>query len=147
MKLTEQNLNNIEALDNPQPGDYWNEMFCPYFIVVDVKGRDITVLSCMGGPDSYNRKHEINAKIDHGDSWSFDYSRSMVVDREWIEKAVKYDNIDSFVADVSRSEKTQTVVNEWRDWVQKDMRRQIQEMEEKWKEFTGWKHLKEIEEV
>ena len=46
----DQDLKNHKALLNPQPGDYWHEMFCPYFIVVKVKGDDITVLSCLGGP-------------------------------------------------------------------------------------------------
>ncbi len=139
----QQKIKNSQALDNPRPGDYWHEMFSPYFIVVDVKGKDITVLSCMGGPDSYNRKDELNAKIDSKDGWSFDYSKTMVVDREWISKAVKYGNIEGFVADVVQSEKTEKIVTEWRNWVQKDMRRQIRELEGKWEEFTGWKYLKE----
>ncbi len=139
-----QKQQNQQALDNPQPGDYWNEMFCPYFIVVDVQGQDITVLSCLGGSDSFNRKHEPNAKIEvDGAHWAFDYGKEMVVDREWIAKAVKYDSIDGFVADVVRSGKTERIVQEWRNFKQKDLRRQIQELESKWEQFTGWKYLKE----
>ena len=138
-----QRLDNEYALANPQPGDYWNEMFCPYFVVVDVKGEAITVLSCLGGPDSYNRKDEPNAKIDMKDSWGFDYSKSMVVDRKWMEKAVRYDTINGFVADVGRSEKTMRIVTEWRDWVQKDLKNQIMMLQLQWEEFTGWKYLKE----
>lgn len=136
-------LLNFQALHNPQPGDYWHEMFCPYFIVVDVKDDNITVLSCMGGPNSYNRKQELNAKIDHKDGWSFDYSKSMIVDRAWIEKAVRYDTCEGFVADVVRSEKTNTIVNEWRDWKQKQILEKIQTLQSEWEEFTGWKFLKE----
>ena len=33
---------NETALENPQPGDYWQEMFCPYFVVTAVNGDDIT---------------------------------------------------------------------------------------------------------
>jgi len=110
----ERNILNQEALDNPQPGDYWHEMFCPYFVVVAVNGPDITVLSCMGGPKSYNRQHEPNAKIENKDgSWSFDYDKSMVVDRKWIEKAVKYGSIDGFIADVSRSETMREISEGW----------------------------------
>jgi len=140
----QQRLDNEKALANPQPGDYWNEMFCPYFVVVDVKGPAITVLSCLGGPNSFTRKHELNARleVDSG-HFGFDYSKSMVVDREWMEKAVRYDTIDGFVADVSRSEKTERIAQEWRNWVQKDLRRQIRELEDKWEQFTGWKYLKE----
>lgn len=139
-----QRLANQAALDNPNPGDYWNEMFCPYFVVVDVKGDDITVLSCLGGPTSFNRKHELNARIsvDTG-HWGFDYSKSMVVNRAWIEKTVRYDTIDGFVADVVSSEKTQKIVEEWRDWYQKDIRNKIQDLQQQWEEFTGWQYLKE----
>lgn len=105
---------NRESLANPRPGDYWQEMFCPYFIVVQVKGPEITVLSCLGGPDSFTRKHEPCAKIDvDGAHWAFDYGKEMTVDRRWIERAVKYESIDGFVADVSNTEKTQRIVEEY----------------------------------
>ena len=143
MNIQNQNTNNQQSLDNPRPGDYWHEMFCPYFLVVEVKGSVVRVLSCMGGPNSYNRKDELNAKIDTKDGWGFDYGKSMIVDREWMERAVKYDTIDSFVADVVRSEKTIAVVDEWRDWKQKQILEQIEKLETEWQEFTGWKTLKE----
>jgi hypothetical protein len=140
----QQRRNNEEALANPNPGDYWNEMFCPYFVVVDVKDDDITVLSCLGGPTSFNRKHELNARIsiDTG-HWGFDYSKSMVVDRAWIEKAVRYDTIDGFVADVVRSEKTKKIVEEWREHRRLSMLKEIERLEEEYEQFTGWKYLKE----
>lgn len=140
----EQDLKNHKALLNPQPGDYWHEMFCPYFIVVNVEGDKYRVLSCMGGPNSFNRKDEPDARlnVDTG-HWSFDYSKSMLVDRAWIEKAVRYENIDGFVADVVQGEKTERIAQEWRNWKQKEMRRQIQEIEREWEQFTGWKYLKE----
>lgn len=139
-----QRLKNHDALLNPRPGDYWQEMFCPYFIVVDVRGADITVLSCLGGPDSFNRKDELNARKEvDGSSWCFDYGKSMVVDRAWIERAVRYESIDGYVADVVRSEKTELIVQQWRDFKQKDLRRQINELEQQWQEFTGWSALKE----
>jgi len=105
---------NRRALANPRPGDYWQEMFCPYFIVVQVKGPAVTVLSCLGGPNSFTRKHEPCAKIDvDGSHWAFDYGKEMTVDRGWIERAVKYESIDGFVADVSNTEKTQRIVEEY----------------------------------
>ena len=133
-----QQLKNFKALTDPQPGDYWQEMFCPYFVVVKVKGDAITVLSCL------KHKDEPYAKVENRDgTWSFDYSQSMVVDRAWIERKVKYQSIDGFVADVWQSEKTQRIVAEWRDYVQKEMRKKIAQMESEWEEFTGWKYLKE----
>jgi hypothetical protein len=143
-----QQLDNQQALLDPKPGDYWQEMFCPYFIVVQVKGPEITVLSCLGGPNSFTRKHEPCAKIDvDGSHWAFDYGKEMTVDRAWIERAVRYESIDGFVADVSNTEKTQRIVQEWRNFKQQDLRRQIQELEARWEEFTGWKYLKENTEL
>ena len=105
---------NEDALRNPQPGDYWQEMFCPYFIVVAVNGAKLTVLSTLGGPKSFNRKEELDAKINNQDgTWSFDYSKSMIVDHAWIRNAVKYGSIDGFVADVSRSDRMKSIVSEW----------------------------------
>jgi hypothetical protein len=138
-----QKLSNYESLDNPRIGDYWQEMFCPYFLVVDVKGDDITVLSCLGGPNSWNRKDELNAKVDVKDGWTFDLGKSMVVNREWMTKTVKYDSIEGFVADVGNSEKTVAIAMEWRDYKQKQIRNQISELEKKWEEFTGWAYLKD----
>lgn len=33
-----------EALENPQPGDWWNEMFVNYHLVVAVQGQHVYVL-------------------------------------------------------------------------------------------------------
>ena len=135
---------NEESLHNPRIGDYWQEMFCPYFLVVDVKDKDVTVLSCLGGPNSFNRKHELDARIElDKDHWTWDLSKSMVVDRNWIFKAVKYDSGEGFVADVINSEKTVKMAMEWRDWKQKDIRKQIINLEKQFNDFTGWSVLKE----
>lgn len=139
----EQKIKNQNSLGCPRVGDYWNEMFCPYFLVVDVKGDDITVLSCLGGPNSFNRKHELNAKVEVKDGWTFDLGKSMVVDRAWMTHAVKYDSIEGFVADVSNSEKTVAIAMEWRDYKQKEILKEIAALEKKWSEFTGWQFLKE----
>ena len=142
-KFQTQEQENSQSLANPRPGDYWQEMFCPYFLVVDVRDDKITVLSCMGGPNSYSRKHEPNARVDVQDGWHFDYSKSMVVDRKWISKAVRYDTIDGFAADVINSEKTRGIVDEWRDWTQQHLRQRIAELEAEWEQFTGWHQLKD----
>jgi len=96
------------ACDNPQPGDYWSEHFCPYFIVVAADGEQdqYTILSALG-PDS--------ARVDNGDgTWSFDYDRTQKVNRAWIESRVKYQKIPGFVAEVSRSDRGQRLLKEWR---------------------------------
>ena len=111
---------NEEAYRNPQPGDFWLErLYCPYFIIVQVRPEldEYTVLSCLGGPDSFNRKHELNARkpVD-ANSWEFDYSKSMVVNYKWIMEAVRYQSIDGFVADVTRSERNNAIVKEWTEY-------------------------------
>ena len=98
----EQTQLNEQAMRHPQVGDYWQEMFCPYFLVVQVKDRDrFVVLSAM------RREGEPYARIDNGDgTWSFDCSKSMTVDRQWIADRVQYGTISGFVADVVRSDRT-----------------------------------------
>ncbi len=98
---------NADALLNPQPGDYWSEHFCPYFIVVQVDNDNITILNCIDQDKSKN------AIINHKDYWSFDYSKGMVVDKEWIKKQVTYNSIAGFCADVSRTEKYKKIAKEW----------------------------------
>lgn len=145
---SERDQENQRALDNPRPGDYWHERFSPYFVIVNREGDQYRVLSCMGGPHHYLRKHELNARIEiDRDHWAFDYSKSMLVDHEWMRRAVTYGSIDGFVADVVRTEKTQLIVTEWRDWWQKDMRKRIQELEAEWGNFTGWTALSTPERV
>lgn len=145
MKQDQRNINNQQALDNPQVGDYWNEMFCPYFVVVEVLNNDrFRVLSCMGGPNSYNRKDEPNARKDNDDdTWSFDYSKDMIVDRKWMQKAVKYGSIDGFVADVWNTEKTQKIATEWRNYHANKLRKEWEAKKSEWEQFTGWKYLQE----
>jgi hypothetical protein len=139
---SERDQENQQALDNPRPGDYWHEMFSPYFVIVNREGDQYRVLSCMGGPHHYLRKHELNARIEiDRDHWAFDYSKSMLVDHEWMRRAVTYGSIDGFVADVYNTEKTQLIVTEWRDWYQRDMRKKIEQMEQQWADFTGWSAL------
>lgn len=138
----DQELANQQALTDPKPGDYWQERFSPYFLVVDVRDDKITVLSCLGGPDSYSRKQEPNAMVNDRDGWHFDYSKSMVVDRKWISNAVKYDTIDGFAADVINSEKTCGFVDEWRDYLQKEIKLRIDAAQQEWEKFTGWQYLK-----
>jgi hypothetical protein len=134
MKITEPSWSryskekNQEALDNPQVGDYWHETFCPYFLVVAVRDDKITVLSCLGGENSFNRKNEQNARsMNKGDTWSFDYSKHMVVNRTWMAKAVKYSTNDGFVANVIRDGMTK-VVEEWKQFHRARLTKELEEM-------------------
>jgi hypothetical protein len=113
---------NQEALDNPQIGDYWHEMYCPYFVIVDIDKNDsnrITVLSCLGGENgSEKRKHEVNAIIRNKDYWSLNYDKAMIVDKAWIKEAVTYSSSNpGFMADVVRN-KSMDFVNEWNEYIE-----------------------------
>ena len=143
-QIRKQDLANQKALAFPQIGDYWHEMFCPYFVIVNKEGDKFRVLSCLGGPKSFTRKDELNAQIevDNG-HWGFDYSKSMLVDHEWIRKTVTYESIDGFVADVVQSEKTARIAQEWREHKRLTMLKEIERLEEEYEKFTGWKYLKE----
>jgi hypothetical protein len=126
---------NQAALDSPKPGDYWHEMFCPYFLVVRVQGPKITVLSAVGGPDSFNRKDEICARIKvDSDHWTWDLDRHMVVDRAWMEKLVRYDSIDGFCADVVQGEKHRAFADSWRI-------HQVDRLRKEYEELAGWSAL------
>ncbi len=108
-------VENQVALDNPMVGDYWNEMFCPYFLIVHISGDKYTVL-CAFPEDSLNNKETLCARIfNKDDTWSWDYTKHSVVTKEWITKTVTYGSIPGFVADVWRSEKQLQVVEEWRE--------------------------------
>jgi len=143
-QIREQDLANQKSLAFPQIGDYWHEMFCPYFVIVNREGLKFRVLSCLGGPKSFTRKEEINARIEVDSGyWAFDYSKSMLVDNDWIRRTVTYGSIDGFVADVVNTPKTQQIAQEWRKHFAQDLRRQLVDLQNQYEEFTGWKYLKE----
>lgn len=140
----EREIRNQEAFDRPQIGDYWHEMFSPYFIIVDIRGDKYTILNALGGPDSFLEKQKSYtvARVNVKDGWYWDYSKTMVVDIDWIRDKVIYRTIPGFVAYVINNKGTQEIVTEWRDWKQKDIRNRIKILENEWEEFTGWKYLK-----
>ena len=119
MKLTkaERTALNQDGIDNPQVGDYWHEMFSPYFLVVDVTGDQITVLSCLSPPgtDRAKRGEPFARIMNKDDTWCFDYSKHFVVDREWIKDAVTYSYSTGFVADLVRGGGIVECVKEWHD--------------------------------
>lgn len=79
---------NTEALNNPQPGDYWQEMFNPYFLVLRVIGDNIVIV---------DKRKDVGK-----DYWAWDIDAWKVVDRAYISSKVRYSTIDGFCADVLR---------------------------------------------
>lgn len=137
------NASNEAAIRAPTVGDFWLErVFTPYFLVVAKKSdTEFVVLSCLGGRG--DRKDEPNARVVERDSWYFDYSKSMVVDLAWMERAVKYGNIDGFCASVRNDQKTRVIVGEWREYVIGEYQSKIQQLELEMEQFSGWSFLKE----
>lgn len=81
-----QKVLNQKHLDDPKVGDYWHEMFCPYFIITEVRALDITVLDkTIGLPE--NR-------------FTFDETKPRIIKRSDLAKEVQYSTSDEFMADV-----------------------------------------------
>lgn len=93
--LTEREMLNYEALDNPRSGDYWHERFVPYVYVLDVEGDNLTILNFIKSntdlPCAY---------IDKVDWWEMDFTKSAKVTKQWLKDLVMYTSRDNFMADV-----------------------------------------------
>jgi hypothetical protein len=82
------NQRNEVRISNPQPGDYWHEMFCPYFVVIRVDGDGILVC---------DKKLDVDA-----DHWSWDLSKCRYMTKDELRKRVTCRSMpDKFVADCS----------------------------------------------
>lgn len=79
---------NKAHVENPKAGDVWREMFCPYFMIVDVAKNYIVVL---------------NETIQVGDDkYKFDETKPKLMTREEFKSAVTYKTMpNKFVADVT----------------------------------------------
>lgn len=84
----------------PAVGDYWHEMFCPYFIVLEVLSGTGYYVIC-----------EDRKTVD-SDHWTFDLSKAKWVDKSYF-NMVKYTTMDGFCADVVVNPKYQVFVEEW----------------------------------
>ena len=78
-----------EAFKNPLPGDYWNEMFCPYFVIL-AKTKNDTLIVC-------DKTKPVGTT-----HWTWDLEKVIEVSMDYMNR-VKYDTIDGFCADVSSS--------------------------------------------
>lgn len=94
-------IENTKHLENPRVGDYWHEMFSPYFIVLQDNADDTFVIC-----DSFI--HEL-------DYWRFSLFESRTVTHDYLRKTVKYSSLDGFVADCTSSQKLMQTVKAWQD--------------------------------
>jgi hypothetical protein len=85
-RIDEQKQLNQEHFDSPRPGDFWQEMFCPYFIVVGIE--DDLFWIC----DERKSVDEVY--------WTWDVSKSRLVKKSYF-NCVKYSaSSQGFIADV-----------------------------------------------
>lgn len=79
---------NEKRIADPRPGDFWHEMFCPYFVVVAVHGEQILICDAIVDLDK--------------DHWTFDLTRCRYATKQALRNRVTYDTMpDKFVADCS----------------------------------------------
>jgi hypothetical protein len=82
-----QNKLNQEHFDNPTVGDYWQEMFCPYFIVLEIV--DSSWFWICDERKAVDSNH-----------WTWDLENSKIVSKKYFDR-VKYDPTNNkFMADV-----------------------------------------------
>lgn len=106
-RYNERQERNLKHIENPQPGDYWNEMFCPYHVVLAVT--DSSVIIC-------------DKKVDMDDGWTFDLSETKTISHLEHRDLVTYSTMrDKFVADVVPNSKLMPMVQEWRDAKRKEL--------------------------
>jgi hypothetical protein len=77
-----QQLRNAQAVDNPQAGDYWHEMFCAYLLVVERRGDDVLIVRPKNTEPGYWTMN-MDAIQHHPVAWLKDNVRGGDVVREW----------------------------------------------------------------
>ena len=90
---------NTRAFDDPKVGDYWHEMFCPYFIVLEVIG-DGTFWIC-----------DERKTVDR-DHWTWDLEQARIVEKRYFDR-VKYSPNSGFCADVIEYGVTNPFASKW----------------------------------
>ena len=93
-------LYNRAHAEYPQVGDYWHEMYCPYFMVLEVLENHVIIC-------------EKTKQVDNN-HWTFDLDECKLISKEKLEKRVKYSTMDKFVADVVPRNRLYPLVDEWR---------------------------------
>lgn len=85
--IYEREVRNQTAFAHPSPGDYWNEMMVPYFVVLDVLDNGNLIIC--------------DKREDLHDHWTWDFAKAKEVPREYM-KRVQYKNSPGFVASVAK---------------------------------------------
>lgn len=101
-RIEKQKETNNRAFLNPKVGDYWQEMFCPYFIVLEVIDSN-TFWVC----DERKPVDENN--------WTWDLEKSKMVDKLYFNRVKYSPTSEGFVADVIEYGTTNPFISKWEE--------------------------------
>ena len=101
-RYEERQVLNQKHIENPQPGDFWHEMFAPYHVVLAVTDSHVIICDKKVSVDSHH--------------YTFDMSETKTISHLEHRDLVTYKTMrDKFVADVVPNSKLMSMVQEWRD--------------------------------
>lgn len=116
---------NKAAIENPQPGDYWTERMILYHVLLDVLPNGNLVIA---KKDRTVREHQ-----------TVDYKRAQEITPDEYKRLVTYQQIDGFVADVTRGAAFgEAVVAKWHQDYDRAYLRIGQEPDKAYSEQPGY---------
>lgn len=112
-RYEERQLLNKKHIEDPQPGDFWHEMFSPYHVVLAVADNHVIICEKTKPTDAHH--------------YTFDLSETKTISHQEHRDLVTYKSMrDKFVADVVPNSKLMPMVKEWRDAKFKEIQSQLQ---------------------
>jgi len=113
MTYEERQVLNQKHIENPQPGDFWHEMFSPYHVVLAVADNHVIICE--------------KTKPTDANHYTFDLSETKTLSHLEHRNLVTYSSMrDKFVADVVPNSKLMPMVQEWRDAKFKELKSQLE---------------------
>lgn len=104
---------NKKHIEDPQPGDFWHEMFSPYHVVLAVADNHVIICDKTKPTDWHH--------------YTFDLSETKTISHQEHRDLVTYKSMrDKFVADVVPNSKLMPMVKEWRDAKFKEIQSQLE---------------------
>lgn len=112
-RYEERQLLNKKHIEDPQPGDFWHEMFSPYHVVLAVADNHVIICEKTKPTDAHH--------------YTFDLSETKTISHQEHRDLVTYQSMrDKFVADVVPNSKLMPMVKEWRDAKFKEIQSQLE---------------------
>lgn len=99
MATFDRDKTNLEHATNPQPGDYWHEMFNPFCVILAVNGNNVTYC---------------DTTKDVGDGWSWDLRFTTTQSIDLFRARISYTSSSEFWVSV-RPEAHTGAVKQWKE--------------------------------